>query len=161
MKRSIIKQADLTIIEEACLQELTASNMYRNLSIQCLGLGYFGASKFFNNEAEDELKHFGIHVEFLNNRGKNASVPTITEQTKEITSLDQALNIAYKAEYQLGELYNKWYKQVETPTMIHLQQFVEVQVKAIGEYSDWLARLSLVKDDSCGILLIDKEMGEA
>jgi len=160
MKRSIIKQVDLTVIEEACLQELTASNMYRNLSIQCLGLGYFGASKFFNNEANDELKHYGLHVEFLNSRGKNACVPAITEQTKEVSSLEQALTIAYKAEYQLGDLYNKWYKQVETPTMIHLQQFVEIQVKAIGEYGDWLARLGLVSDDSCGILLIDKELGE-
>ena len=160
MKRSIIKQSDLSIIEEACLQELIASNMYRNLSIQCLGLGYFGASKFFDNEANDELKHYSLHVEFLNNRGKNASVPAINAQTKEVSSLEQALTIAYKAEYQLGELYNKWYSQAEVPTMIHLQQFVEIQVKAIGEYGDWLARLGLVSDDSCGILLIDKEMGE-
>jgi ferritin len=160
MKRSIIKQSDLTIIEEACLQELTASNMYRNLSIQCLGLGYFGASKFFDNESTDKLKHYNLHAEFLNNRGKNASVPTINAQTKKVTSLEQALTIAYKAECQLGELYNNWYSQLEVPTMIHLQQFVEIQVKAIGEYGDWLARLSLVSDDSYGILLIDKEMGE-
>lgn len=160
MKRSLINTANKKIIDDACLQELLASNMYRNLAIQCQGLGYFGASKFFNSEADDELKHFGIHVDYLNKRGVNASVPTVTEQTKEINSLEEALNIAYKAEYQLGEMYNKWYSQADVPTAIYLQQFVDIQVNSIGEYGDWLVRIKLVSDDSCGILLIDKEMGE-
>lgn len=160
MKRSLINAENKTIIDEACLQELTASQMYRNLSIQCLGLSLFGASKFFDNEAQSEIDHFKIHVEYLNKRGINAKVPTVTEQTKEITSLEQALMIAYKAEYQLGELYNKWYKQSDVATSIHLHKFVEIQTNAIGEYGDWLARIGLVKDDECGILLIDKELGE-
>ena len=160
MKRNLLNTDDKKIISDAILQELTASNMYRNLSIQCLGLGYFGASKFFNNEADDELKHFNIHVDYLNKRGCNAPVPQITEQTKEIKSLLEALTIAYKAEYQLGELYTKWWGLVSVPTKIHLQQYIEIQTSSIGEYGDWLARIDLVKDDPCGILLIDKEMGD-
>lgn len=160
MKRSLLNAEDKKIISEACLQELTASNMYRNLSIQCLGLGYFGASKYFTNEANDEIKHYEFHVEYLNKKGCNAPVPTITEQTKEISSLIDALTIAYKAEYQLGELYNKWWEVVTIPTKIHLQQYIEIQTNSIGEYGDWLARIGLVKNDECGILMIDKELGD-
>lgn len=160
MKRSLINTENKIIIDEACLQELTASNMYRNLSIQCLGLSLFGASKFFEAESASELEHFKIHVDYLNKRGINAKVPLIVDQTKEITSLEQALSIAYKAEYQLGELYNKWYKQADVATSIHLQKFVEFQTDAIGEYGDWIARVNLVKNDECGILIVDKEMGE-
>ena len=50
---------------------------------------------------------------------------------------------------------------VEYPEILqHLMQFLEIQRTTVGEYGDWLARIELAKDDACGLLFIDAEMGK-
>ena len=163
MKQNLLSEASKSILDNAVVQELTASNMYKQLANQCQKIGLFGASKFFLNESEDELKHYQMHVDYTNDRGTVIDVPAITRQTYKINTLQDALLIAYKAEYDLGELYNKWYIQAlskDVPTALHLLKYVQIQSNSIGEYGNWLARLELVKDDTCGMLIIDKELGD-
>lgn len=159
MKKILIDEKDLNIINNAALQELTASHMYRNLSAQCKSLGYFGAAKFFDKESQSEIEHYKIHEEFANDRGVCIESPEIKAQTLTVSSLKRALLIAYNAEYSLGELYNKWYGQVSVPTQIYLMQFIEKQTKSIGEYGDLLARIELIDNDTCGLIILDQELG--
>jgi ferritin len=39
-------------------------------------------------------------------------------------------------------------------------KFVDIQTKAVGEYLDLMARISLVKNNEAGLLLIDQELGK-
>ena len=164
MKQNLLSEASKSILDNAVVQELTASNMYKQLANQCQKIGLFGASKFFLNESVDELKHYQIHIDYVNNRGNVIDVPLVNKQISKVITLKDALLVAYRAEYDLGELYNKWYMQVlskDVPTALHLLKYVQIQCDSIGEYGDWLARLELVKDDTCGMLIIDKELGDA
>lgn len=160
MKKVLIPEKDVKIINDAAMQELTASHMYRNLSAQCKCLGLFGAAKFFDKESQSEISHYKIHEEFMNDRGLCITSPQIESQNIKIDSLKKALMIAYNAEQTLGELYAKWYMTATVPTQIHLLEFVKIQTKSTGEYGDLLARLELIQDDPCGIIILDQELGK-
>jgi ferritin len=64
---------------------------------------------------------------------------------------------------ELGDKYAKWHQSLlpkDCFTAQFLLQFLEIQRLSIGEYADWLQRLMLVGDDKCGVLMIDRELGE-
>ena len=162
MLNNLLTQAITQLLNEALYAELSASYMYRNLSNQCQRLGYFGAAKFFKSESEDESEHACRIENYFNERGSVAKLPELVEDSGSISSLEQALTMAYQTELGLSKSYSSWYTQALTkcPTTAQfLLQFIEIQRKSVGEYGDWITRLDLVSDDSCGILLIDKELG--
>lgn len=163
MKQNLLDKAAKTILDNAVIQELTASHMYKHLANQCQKLGLFGSAKFFNNESVDELKHYQMHVDYVNDRGDVIIPPNVAKQSSIVSDLKSALLIAYKAEYELGEMYNNWYIQLLTKdiaTALHLLKYVQIQSDSIGEYGDLLARLDIIKDDPCGIIIFDKELGD-
>lgn len=148
----------------ACYQELNASRLYQHVSNQLTYLGFFGAASHFKSESSDEISHYQKHVDYMNDRGSVAPVPASPYYGDKpaITSLKDALVIAYNAELDLGKLYETWYKNAldeDVTTAQYLLQFLEIQRENVGEYSDWLARLDLCGDNQAAILMIDKELG--
>jgi len=163
MTTNLLSQAITQLLNDALHAELSAFYQYRNLSNQCQRLGYFGAAKFFKSESTDEAEHAKRIEDYFNDRGSVAGLPELSETSDKITTLEQALTLAYNTELDLNKSYSTWYAQSlakDITTAQFLLQFIEIQRKSVGEYADWLQRLSLVSDDSCGILLIDKELGE-
>lgn len=164
MLTNLLTQAIAQLLNDALYAELSAFYLYRNLSNQCQRLGYFGAAKFFSGESNSELEHSKIIECYFNERGSVASLPELSGESEKVESLEQALTLAYQTELDLNKSYSTWYAQALTkdPTTAQfLLQFIEVQRKSVGEYGDWITRLQRVSDDSCGILLIDRELGEA
>mgnify|MGYP002144910621 CR=1 FL=1 len=89
-------------------------------------------------------------------------IPPIADR---IIDAGDALRIAYETELNLLNQYIEFYEKAEDEymdciTAQFLLQFIEIQRKAVGEYGDWLARIELAKDDACGLLFIDAEMGK-
>ena len=127
-------------------------------------VGYFGAMDYFLVESIEENGHAQKHVNFLNDMGAMAKLPTLAPEKETPKDLYEALELAFENEKDLLDYYKGVYKEevVESPEIAeHLNFFIRTQVEAVGFYGDMLARLELVKDDSCGILLIDKELGDA
>ena len=163
MITNLLSQAISQLLNDALHAELSAFYLYRNLSNQCQRLGYFGAAKFFASESADESEHAKKIENYFNDRGSVAGLPELPETADTVSSLEQALTAGYNAELDLNNQYNTWYAQAlskDPTTAQFLLQFIEIQRQSVGEYSDWLQRLSLVKDNTSGILLIDKELGE-
>lgn len=152
-------------LNEALYEELYASRLYQHVSNQLTYLGYFGAASHFKSESDDEISHYRKHVDYFNDRGSVANVPDsplLETGDPEVATLRDALLIGYNTERALGQKYEAWYRNAldeDVTTAQYLLEFLEIQRKSIGEYSDWLARLDLVGDDKAGILMIDKELG--
>lgn len=147
------------ILAEAVHAELYASHLYKHIANQLQRLGYFGAQKFFLSESQDELGHYQRHVDYVNDRGGVAGIPGLADVVDTIESLRDALELAYDTEFGLQTNYADWFGQVDVITQQHLWQFIEIQRKSVGEYGDLIARLDRVEGDTCGIMLIDQEMG--
>lgn len=163
MKTKLLDTDCVAKFEKACKYELLHAQTYRHLASQMQGLGYFGAQKFFLAEIPEEQSHFEKHINFLNDMGITISIPQIPAMTEKVKSLKQALTMAYETELDLLEYYREMVKEegIEYADILeHLMFFAKTQRKTVGEYGDLLARLELASNDSCGILLIDQEMGK-
>lgn len=160
--KSLLSDTDKKILQDAVQQELYASHLYKHVSNYMQRAGYFGAQKFFAGEAADELEHYEKHVQFLNDMGDVADVPGLPAISQKPGQLEAAIQLGYDTELALGQKYEGWYRTATSEmTRQHLFQFLEIQRKSIGEYGDWLARIERAAGDECGIIIIDKELGDA
>lgn len=148
------------MLNKAVHSELYASHLYRHVSNQMQRVGFFGTQKFFAGESADELKHYQLIADYMNDRGTSAKVPALEACAEVTTDIVDAIELGYETELQLMRDYEKWYRECKcVTTQQFLLQFLEVQRKSVGEYGDLLARLKIVADDTCGMLLIDQELG--
>ena len=161
LPKMIISADHKKMLDEAIHSELYASNLYKHIANQLQRLGYFGASKFFLNESADELKHYQLHVEFLNDVGTVAKVPMIEAMNETIETFSDAIETGYETELELLTNYQSWYLEAADDPVVQqfLLQFLEIQRTSVGEYGDLLARIQLVDQDKAGMLLIDQELG--
>jgi len=162
MKTRLLDTDCVSMFEKAMKYELLNAQVYRHLWSQMQDIGYKGASKYFLAEIADEEAHFQKHVNFLNDMGIAVDVPIVVAQKGKVSTLKDALVMAYEMEVDLLKYYREFAKEegMEYPEILeHLMFYLNVQRTTVGEYGDLLARLELVKDDTCGILLIDQEMG--
>lgn len=162
MIESLLSTTTKNILLDAIAEELHTSHLYKHLANQCQRMGLFGAAKKFRDESSDELTHYQLIADYMNDRGGVAMLPDIEAIDEPVTELVGAIKSAFDAETSLGSKYAKWYSSilsVDPITAQFLLQFLEIQRKSIGEYGDWLSRLEFAGDDRCAILIIDKEIG--
>lgn len=158
--RNFLKHDTQAMLNKAVHSEIFASNLYKHLSNHMQRMGFFGAQKFFAGESADELTHYQKLADYMNDRGSMASIPAIEAMNDKPEGLVDAFEIAFDTEVQLMEDYSKWYEECKCViTKQFLLQFLETQRKSVGEYGDLLARLALIGDDKCGLIIIDQELG--
>jgi ferritin len=158
MKTEIINTKLAEKLNQALESEMYASHLYRHFATQMQFKGYFGTQSFFLHESNDELTHFQKLVDFLNDVGYQAIMPSVPECDEEITGLKDAFELAFETEKDLLNLYVGIYKENDPIVQEIILDFIKIQRKAVGEYGDLLARLSIIKDDPCGLLIFDQEM---
>jgi ferritin len=149
-------------LQKSIESELYASNFYKHLANQLQRLGYFGSQAFYLNESADELKHYQIIVEFMNDMGDVAEIPKVDAIKDKLTSIGDSLELAYEIEFDLYEQYKEFYKIAEDEDCAvgqFLLQFIEIQRLAIGEYGDLISKYK-VAEQTKEILLFDKAMGK-
>jgi ferritin len=126
-------------------------------------MGYFGAQKHFLKESSDEITHYQNVVDFLNDGGVLLDLGQVDAPTDKFTDLGAVLEAAYQQEVYTEKQYTALAsKAMEEDHVVYMfaLKVLKHQRKSVGEYGDLIARYNLVKDDSCGILIIDKELGE-
>ena len=161
MIKNLLSADMKAMLDDAIHGELYASHLYRHLSNQMRGLGWFGAQKFFDAESESEVEHYRRHVDFQNDMGTVAKMPALKAMTDTVKDLVDALQLAYETELELYNSYAEKYQKAAKEPVIQqfLLQFLEIQRKSVGEYADLIARCHLAAGDKCGLLLIDQELG--
>jgi ferritin len=160
MKQVLIPEYCVEKFNEALYQEMYVSHLYHHIANHMQMMGYFGAQKFFLGESQDELTHFQKIVDFLNDIGEVAKMPSIPAMNEEVESLMGVLTMAYEQEVELMNFYRDFYKSADPVCQQILLKFIEIQRKASGEYGDLIARLEIIKDDPCGLLMFDQELGK-
>lgn len=145
--------------------ELYAHNLYKSLANQMQSLGFFGAQKYFLKESVDELGHYQILADYINDRGDVAEVPMIDKQSDKAKTLADAFEFSLEAEMDLEKFYVGLYEEAEDKmedcvTAQFLLQFIEIQRKSVGEVKDILAMLKIAGSDAGALLIIDKKLGE-
>lgn len=135
-------------LQDALQVELYQSNLWKHLANHLQRLGFFGSQKYFLTESAEELTHYQIIVDFMNDMGDVADVPAIEAIKDKIDTIGDALEIGYETELDVLNQYKDLYKMAEEEdcaVAIFLQQFVTIQVKAVGQYGDLLAKYKVAE----------------
>ena len=135
-------------LQKSIQLELYQSNLWKSLANQLQKLGYFGSQKYFLAESAEELTHYQMIVEFINDMGGCAELPRIDAVTDKISDIGEALELGYETELEVYNHYKEFYEEAEDEdcsVAIFLQQFVTIQRQAVGHYGDLLAKYKIAE----------------
>jgi ferritin len=150
-------------LQKAIYAELYQSNLWKHIANNLQRLGYFGGQKYFLAESAEELTHYQVFVDFINDMGDVADVPKIDAIEDEIDSIATALQVAYDMELDVYNQYKKFYQEAEEEDCavgIFLQQFVTIQLKAVGAYGDLISRYNRCGTNEAAILEFDRYLSK-
>ena len=161
MLTNLIKPEIKAWFEKSAASELYASNLYKFLANQMQRMGLFGAQKYFENEAASETEHYKKLSGFVNDMGGVLCTPAVEKIDETVNSLMAALQISYETELELLKQYQEFYEEAEDKysdcvTSTFLLEFLNIQRISVGEYGDFISRLSLGGD----IYRFDHEMSK-
>lgn len=148
------------MLDDAIYLEMSQSHLWKHIANHMQRIGYFGAQSYFLKESAEELEHYQLIADFLNDVGAVATVPEVDRLTESFDSLQKAITRGYETEVEVYNDYKRFFdKEDDAVVKQFLLQFLEIQRKAVGAYGDLLSRLELAGDDKCALLIIDKELG--
>jgi len=135
-------------LQDAVYTELYQANLWKSFANQLQRIGYFGSQKYFLAESAEELTHYQMHVEFMNDMGDCADLPKIDAITDKVTDIGDALEIGYNTELDVYNQYKDFYEKAEDEDVSvaqYILQFIEIQRKAVGHYGDLLAKYKIAE----------------
>ena len=163
MLKNLLSKSLQSGLQEVLQMELYQSNLWKHTANHLQRLGFFGSQKYFLKEAAEELTHYQMIVDFINDMGSVAEIPTIEAVKDKIESIEDALEIAYNTEVEVLDMYKKLYKKAEDEDCTvgqFLLQFIMLQRQAVGAYSDLISRYEKCGKNEAAILEFDEYLGE-
>ena len=163
MLKNLLSKSLQNGLQEALQMELYQSNLWKHTANHLQRLGFFGGQKYFLKESAEELTHYQLIVDFINDMGSVAQMPEIEAVKDEINSIEDALEIAYNTEVEVLNMYKMLYKKAEEEDCTvgqFLLQFIEIQRLAVGAYSDLISRYQKCGKNEAAILEFDEYLGE-
>ena len=149
-------------LQDAVQVELQQSSLWKSFANQMQRLGYFGSQKYFLAESAEELTHYQMHVEFMNDMGDCADLPKIDAVNDKVKTIGDALEIGYEIELDVYNQYKDFYEKAASEDVVvaqYLLQFLEIQRKAVGHYGDLLAKYK-VAEETKEILEFDQHIND-
>lgn len=160
MKKPLIDKDCVAKLEAALKYELGHFYLYKHLAICMQAYGYFGAAAYFEKESAEENGHAQKHIQFLNDMGVKAKLPTLSPAKEDAETLYDAIELAYENEKDLLDYYKEAYKDSldDAPVMVHLADFVKFQTDAVGFLGDILATMESEKENKNVCMVIDHKL---
>lgn len=160
-KKPLLDKDCVSKFEAAIKYEFGHFYLYKHLAIAMQAVGYFGAQEYFDKESAEENEHAQKHIQFLNDMGVKAKLPTLSPESESQTTLYDAIDLAYENEKDLLDYYKDMYKAevMENPQVAeHLHFFIKTQVDAVGLYGDILATMESEKENKNICVVIDHKL---
>ena len=153
----LLNELEIKSLNKFGTLELTASHVYQHLTNRMKTLGYFGAEAFFLKESLDERTHYNKLAQFMNDLNCELEVSNLMPVTSDVANIGDALDMAYKMEADLLAEYERvCCMDISRKTVILLQDMINIQVGAVGEYGDLINRLKLTDN----MLVFDADLLE-
>jgi ferritin len=147
------------ILNDRIIDEYVAHYFYRNAANWCQNVNFKEAASYFIQESNTELEHAKKIQEYLT-QWNCAPILMPVKSDLEFNSLIDIINQAYLMEYNLLETYSSNQKDLlsmHIPTFNFIQEYVNIQNEAVGEYSDLLNALELINvENKLDVLIFEK-----
>ena len=143
--------------------ELTASVVYRQLSIDMEALDLPGIAGWFKAQAAEEELHADKFIAHMLDRDATPLLGAIKAQTKHVTTVLEAFEAALAHEKKVSEAIRSLYRLANSTDDIDalplLNWFIDEQIEEESTVSTIISRIKLIGNDGNGILRLDEELG--
>lgn len=154
-------------MEDALSQQLNhefySAYLYLAMSAYCGHQNFNGAAQWLKLQFEEEHMHATKIYDYLMDQGVQVVLLPISEPPREYGStlevFEASLDHEQSMTVRLNELSDQALKEKDHATYNLLQWFVNEQVEEEATVGGIIAKLSMVKDDGYGLLMIDNELG--
>ncbi len=152
------------LINEQVKNEINAGYIYLSMAAWFEAKNLPGFAKWMKAQSKEELGHAMKIFDYLYDRGAKVSLLEIpapgAEFNSSLNAFETALGHEQSVTKKINELYNLSVKLGDTASSVFLQWFINEQVEEEKTAEDIIARLKLVKEDSAGMLMLDRMLGE-
>ncbi len=143
--------------------ELKSFYFYTALEIYFNNLGLSGMESWAKLQADEELNHFRLHIEYAKSKNVTLTPMDISAPKENFSSPLDGFKQALKREKELGDFFAIEYKkadeQFHSSFVNHLNKFILEQDEEINSVDHIVQRLSLA-ESGAGLILVDQELGK-
>ncbi len=150
-------------LNEQITHEFYASQYYLSMSAHFEQEGFPGFALWMRSQAEEERAHALRIFDFVNDRDGRVILGAVDQPPSDFGSPLEVFEALLAHEREVTALVNALYKlsldEIDYPTQVMLQWFINEQVEEEKVASDIIDRLRLAGDDKSALLLLETELG--
>ncbi len=151
------------MLNEQVKNEINAGYIYLAMAAWFESKNLPGFAGWMKAQHREEMSHAMKIFDYMADRGSKVVLLDIPEPRSDFSSAMEAFETALAHEQsvtaKIEELYSLSVKLNDTPSVVFLQWFVNEQVEEEKTAEDVIAQLSLVKEDSAAMLMLDRHLG--
>lgn len=140
-----------------------ASSYYLSMASWCEVTGYEGSAKFLYRQSEEERTHMIKIMQYLNDVGVGATVPSIKQPPGSFKTLESIFTTSLKNEQAVTASFDKMVelaqKDRDHATFSFLQWFVNEQILEEKTMETILQKFALLGTDKIAVYEADKAIG--
>lgn len=158
----MLKEKVEKILNEQVKKEAYASYLYLAMASWADNEGFPNTSKWFYAQAEEENEHMLKVINYINERGGKAIIPSVEQPPDSWKDIREAFQAALEHEKYVSESIDKivdiTLKEKDFATNNWVQWFVTEQVEEESSVSTILDKLKLLGKDKPNYYLFDKDI---
>ena len=151
------------VMNEQITKELFSSYLYLSMVAYLEDKGLPGMATWMRMQAQEEIFHGMRIFNYLNDRGQRIVLGAFEKPQPEFKSVRDIFEHALAHEQLVTASCNNVYSAAleakDHAAVGFMQWFVDEQVEEEKSVNEVLTQLSFIKEDSTGILMLDKELG--
>ena len=144
-------------------KEIASFHLYLAMAAYLEANNLPGFGKWMQKQAHEELSHAMKFFEFINDRGDQVSIEALEKPEGDYKSVkdlfDKTLAHEQKVTASINDLYDAARAADDKAAEVFLHWFISEQVEEEKSVNDVLAVLEMVKDNSPGLIMLDRQMG--
>ena len=150
-------------LNEQVKWELYSGYLYLGMAAYFQETGLPGFANWMRVQAQEELSHGIMFYNFILGRGGSIKLAAIdappANYKNSLEVFAKTLEHERSVSARINKLVSQAKKEEDFATEIFLQWFVTEQVEEEESATDVLNKLTLIKNDGQGLLMLDKELG--
>lgn len=158
----MLKPEIRALIEDQANYEFFSAYIYLGMYSYYADQNLNGFANWFHIQAQEELDHAMLMVQYILNNSEKVSFPAVHEVLSDYHSFDMPLKAAYKHELKVTERIHHIYDAALAIKDFRTTQFLDWFVKEQGEeeknIEDIIKRYEIFAQDSKGLYNLDAEL---
>lgn len=142
--------------------EAQSSHIYLAMASWVEAAGYEGSTNFLYAHSDEERMHMLKLVHFINERGGNAIIPSLTQPSVDFNNLtevfQQILDHEVMVTQSINELVHICLEERDYTTHNFLQWYVSEQIEEEALARTVMDKLALIGNDKGGLYLFDRDI---